>query len=157
MNVNNAKRNKRAGHDWERFIIDVLKERNLYPNAITTRQGSRQLDGSGIDIMNSNEVIDGIMDDTIQAKAYSTCVPYPALLERLYLSGRKNPVVFHRHATRDEGGNKFLARGLYAISYMDVYVDGMAARQAINKIRSSAEIDAGAKAIIEDILKSFHI
>lgn len=138
----NGKRNRGVGKDWERTIVLRLKERKIYPHAISTRQGSRELDAMGIDLMNSNEFVNGVMNDTIQAKSYSCAVSYISLLEKIKASGRLHPVIFHKYTTRTKdpkqiasgGGETFVPRAIFAISYIDTYVEGMAARKAVERI-----------------------
>lgn len=135
-----GKRNVRAGKDWEREIINVLKDRGIYPHAVSTRSESHSLDGAGIDLMNHDEYKHGVMDDTIQAKSAVKSIAYPGLLDRIRQSGRPHPVVFHRQTSRSVSdkakGTIQVTRDKFAISYMDSYLEGMAARAAIKRIRA---------------------
>ena len=141
-----SNRNREAGHEWERFVVRTLKEKNIYPLAITTRQGSQDLDRLGIDVMNENEYKNLVMDDTIQCKLSTSPISYPLLMERIHDAGRPHPVIFHKHATRSvvaEAKGTFVPRAYYAISYLESYLLGMAARKAIERIKKlplSAEV-----------------
>ena len=44
-----ANRNRTAGHNYERQIAQELRERGF--NAITSREGNRQLDSLGVDLV----------------------------------------------------------------------------------------------------------
>lgn len=128
----NGRRNRNAGKAWELEIIKILKEFELYPHACSTRSESRTLDGCGIDVMNRNEGVNGLMQDSIQAKTEARTVPYPKLLDRIRQAGRSHPVVFHKQTSRS--GTKFMERDRFAISYMDTYLQGMIARKILMEL-----------------------
>ena len=113
----------------------MLRDRKLYPEAITTRQGSHDIDAMGIDIMNRDEINNGVMADTISAKNYCKSLNYSVLLSRLEESGRPSPVVFHKQTSRALTGTRFLPKGSYAITDLENYLELMACRKAISEIR----------------------
>lgn len=129
----NGKRNKNAGKNWELEIIGILKNTQLYPHAVSTRSESRSLDGYGIDIMNRNEGLVGIMQDSIQAKTETRMVQYAKLLDRIRQAGRPNPVIFHRQTSRSKGG-RFMARDHFAICYLEEYVKLLRCRKALTDL-----------------------
>jgi hypothetical protein len=137
MAKTNGRRNRNVGKAWELQIINILRKRGLYPHCVSTRSESRSLDGCGIDVMNKQEGLNGIMLDSIQAKSESKTVPYPKLLDRIRGSQRPNPVVFHRQTAKS--GSRFMVRDRFAICYMDDYIELMAARIAIRKLRIAME------------------
>lgn len=131
----NGRRNRSAGHDWEKEVAAMLRDRKLYPHAITTRQGSHDIDALGIDLMNRDEANNGVMDDTISAKNYAKSLNYSELLERLNNSGRPHPVVFHKQTRRSMAGTNFLPKGTYAITDLANQLELMACRKAIAEIK----------------------
>ena len=50
-----SNRNRTAGHDWERKVINDLKEIG-YSEAVSSRQASREADNAGIDICNTGNI-----------------------------------------------------------------------------------------------------
>lgn len=128
--------NRTAGHGWECEIVHILKARGMYPHAVTTRAESCSLDGQGVDIMNCRELEHGQMNDTIQAKSAVKSVPYPALLDRIRGTGRAHPVIFHKQTERVGKAERFNSRDFFAISYLDSYLEGMAARTAIVRLKA---------------------
>lgn len=140
MEKSKGRNNRTAGHNWERDIVTMLLDRSLYPHAVTARAESCSLDGEGVDIMNRQEAKNGVMDDTIQAKCYMKSLAYPTLLSRIRETGRPHPVIFHKQVGRSESkrstGKLLITRDTFAISYLDSYVEGIAARQAITRIRA---------------------
>lgn len=132
--MTNGKRNRAAGHDWEKEVVALFRDRGIYPKAITTRQGSRALDALGIDAMNDSEETHGIMDDTVQCKNVSGGVNYHALIQDLIASGRPHPVVFHKRTSRRE--QNMVVQGHYCTSTLDTYVHLMACKQAIKRMKA---------------------
>jgi len=154
----NGRRNRSAGHDWEREVVQLLKDRNLYPHAITTRVGSKHLDDEGIDIMNEDETRRGVMDDSISAKNYARALNYAALLDRIQESGRPHPVIFHKQTKRALTGTRFLHRGSYAITDLENYLELMACRRFVRNVRLLCEravsLDTSK---LEDLLEEYGI
>lgn len=141
----NGRRNRSAGHDWEKEVAAMLRDRKLYPEAITTRQGSHDVDALGIDLMNRNEAANGIMDDSISAKNYCKSVNYSELLTRLNASGRPHPVVFHKQTSRALTSTRFLPKGTYAITDLENYLELMAYKQAMKCVmKVGRRVDADA-------------
>jgi len=149
----NGRRNRSAGHDWEREIAILLKDRKLYPDVTTTRNNSHVLDDQGIDFMNRDESKQGVMDDTISAKSYSRALNYAVLLERLEESGRPHPVIFHKQTKRAMTGTRFLHRGSYAITDIENYLELMACRKLVVGLRQKAKI-LGRSVSAEEISKA---
>lgn len=149
----NGRRNRSAGKQWERDIIKRLKERGIYPHACSTRSESRNLDGCGIDVMNKNEVIVGMMNDSIQAKSEARQVTYPKHLSRIRAASRPHPVVFHRQTAKS--GTRFMVRDEFAICYVDTYIELMACRELIIRLKKLLpNVDVVAqKAIQQELAK----
>jgi hypothetical protein len=133
MATTNGKRNRHAGHAWEREIIRKLKSRNLYPHCVSTRSESRNLDNCGIDVMNRDELANGMMHDSIQAKSVSGTVKYSDLLACIKQAKRPNPVIFHRLTSKSS--SRFMVDGKFAITYLDTYIELIAARQMVSRLK----------------------
>lgn len=122
-------RNRTAGNGWERECVNILKERGIYPEAMTTRFGNRSRDHQDkIDIMNNNEHTVGIMTDSIQAKNTVDSVNYAKLLESMGNIPGTRKVIFHKRTRK--AGTKFLEVGRYALMNLSDYVDLLAAWKA---------------------------
>lgn len=139
----NGRRNKSAGHDWEQEIARILREKKLYPHVITSRQGNRSVDAMGIDFVNREEHINGVMEDTISAKSYARSLNYSELLDRLRDCGRPHPVIFHKQTRRSLKGNRFHERGMYAITDMDTYLHLMACKRVVQGLVSKLKVNNG--------------
>lgn len=134
VRIARAKRARSAGHGWEKDTARTLRDRHIYPEVITTRQGSRFLDGLGIDLMNRDEGTQGIMIDTISCKTTIAGINYHELLTDLEKSGRPGRVVFHRRTYKAD--KKIMVKGHYCTTDLDNYLELMACRQAIKRIMS---------------------
>lgn len=130
--MTNGKRNRSAGHGWETEVVRILRDRKIYPKAITTRNGSRVLDALGIDAMNEGEETHGIMDDTVQCKNTIGGVNYHELISGMQKAGRPHPVVFHKRTSRREAN--VVLKGHYCTTTMATYLELMAYKQAIKRI-----------------------
>lgn len=107
-----GKRNKRAGHDYERDEVNAHKK--FFPHLVSTRLANRARDGQGIDICTLDESVHGRFPFDIQCKSVSnTTVCYPELLERIP-DGRIK-VVLHQRTGRAPGKTIFRVKGRYAI------------------------------------------
>ena len=107
----NGKRNRTAGHRWERKIVSYLKLIG-YIFAVTTRSESRSRDDKKIDIMNYDEATNGRLPFNIQCKSTTVSVPYGKILTEMPDEGLIN-VIFHEQ-TRNVNG-RFMCIGEYAI------------------------------------------
>jgi hypothetical protein len=108
MAKHSGKRNRTAGHNFERQIIKELKA--LWPQrfgeAKSTRSESKNLDDKGVDIMDA-------FGYYFQCK--NTCLTpnYEELLERMPQAGPIVNVVMHKKTKKC--GTKFMPVGEYAI------------------------------------------
>ena len=120
----NGRRNKNAGHSWERQVVDMLKEIG-FPNAVTTRSESRGRDAQKIDVMNKDEGKNGRLPYNIQAKTLSKPTAYPKLLSELPQDGSEINVVFHKQTQKDPKTGRFMPRGTYAITNLKDFIQMM--------------------------------
>ncbi len=79
MEPKKKNRNRQAGHKWECQVAKDLREHG-YPHAVTARSSNRARDAEKVDIVNSNEFVNGRMMDDVQAKSTGS-IPWQLLLE----------------------------------------------------------------------------
>lgn len=120
-----GKRNRAAGHNWEREVVLLLKAIGFI-NVATSRSQSRARDDKKIDIMNSDEDSHGRLPYNIQCKSESKSVAYPKILSQIPKDGRIN-VVFHKQTKRS--GTKFLTQDMYAVLYLQDFLNMMSDTQ----------------------------
>lgn len=118
----NGKRNRGAGHGFERIVAGLVRKAG-YPNAITTREGDRSKDAAGIDIMNRDQAKNGKLPYSIQAKCTTCPVSYHGMLSGMPQDETIN-VVFHRYTKLQKDG-RFHPQGQYAILNMDKFIQLM--------------------------------
>jgi hypothetical protein len=111
-----ASRNRSAGNGWERELAELFREVG-FSDVITTRLGSRELDGKKIDLMNSNSSKEGRLPYNVQAKNYARSLQYGALLDELPKEEGIMNVVLHKQTVKKNG--RFMPRGKYAIMNLE--------------------------------------
>lgn len=121
MEKTNGKRNKSAGSNFEREVVNKLKTIG-FPNVGTTRNNSRSRDAQKIDVMNVDEGKFGRLRYNIQCKTLSKPAPYGKLLDELPQDGEEINIVIHKQTKKSESG-RFMARGTYAIMMVDDFYD----------------------------------
>ena len=82
-----AKRNRRAGHNYERELAIRLRE--IFPLAATARNESRSRDAAGVDLVNTGPL-------NIQAKAWAAAPSYHTLLKDMPDEPGQHNTVFHK-------------------------------------------------------------
>lgn len=113
----NGKRNRSAGHKWERKCVHEFI-RIGFPHVVTSRSENRSRDAAKIDLVNKDELVNGVLPYSIQCKTLSTAAPYPKLLSEMGDIAGAIKVVLHKQTKKSEGG-KFVESGRYACLYMD--------------------------------------
>lgn len=117
-----ANRNRTAGHNWERIIVNLLNSFKAVPEVGTARELSQYYDNKKIDIV--TRIIQE-MDEfglAIQAKNTTAKAAYPKLLDEIKTSLKELkleealPVIFHNQTKKV--GNRFMPRGQYACLYL---------------------------------------
>ena len=116
MSKKSGKRNREAGHNWERVCAAILKK--FFPFIVTSRSESRSRDNYKIDLMNRDEYANGVLDFEFQCKNYSKLLRYDQVLNEMPGKGMK--VVLHKHTERRK--NRFYEIGRYAIMEMDDFI-----------------------------------
>jgi Holliday junction resolvase len=109
-----ANRNRTAGHNYERQVVNEFKEMG-FDTTVTARAESRNLDNLGIDVFDTDE----LMPHDIQCKVSKgfTSKQIRELLDR----GRdKKPlVILHKHV--EKSGVKFMPKGEYVYIKKETY------------------------------------
>lgn len=116
-----GKRNRTAGHKWERDCAKILREAG-FPHVVTSRSSNRKRDADKIDLVNEDELENGVLPYSIQCKTLVTTTPYPKLLSEMKeLEGTKK-VILHKQTKKSKSG-KFVESGRYAIMHMDDFIE----------------------------------
>lgn len=108
----NGKRNRSAGHAWERRLAEIFKDLG-YEHVVTTRSESRARDNSKIDLMNKDERYNGQFPFNVQAKNKVGNLRYAELLAELPKEEGIINVVLHKKTQKV--GTRFLPAGHYAV------------------------------------------
>lgn len=107
-----ASRNRTAGHNWEREVIQDFKDIG-FTNAVSTRYGSKLLDDSGIDIMNVGTF-------SVQCKNEARKIDYPKVLDHIQAVDTIK-VICHKLTKKSPKG-KFVTQGKYVILSYDSFI-----------------------------------
>ncbi len=125
----NGKRNKQAGHSWEREIVKRINELGF--SVGTTRNLSRARDAQKVDIMGTNERVDGYFPANIQAKNEARVTKFQVHLAEMPVEPNIQNVVAFKQTTKT--GSKFMKQGEYAIMYFDSFLYYLK-QERLNKI-----------------------
>ena len=115
-----GKRNRTAGHKWERTCAKLLVNTG-YPHVVTSRSENRKRDADKIDLMNTDEHENGLLPYSVQCKTLSTTAPYPKLLDEMKDLEGATKVVFHQQTKKSDKG-RFMESGRYACLYLDDFI-----------------------------------
>lgn len=110
--MTNGRRNRRAGHTWERQLAEMFRELG-YPHVVTTRSESRSRDAQKIDLMNRNELSNGRFPFNVQAKTTTNHVKYAKLLAEMPATPGVMNIVLHKQT--EKVGTRFQPLDTYAI------------------------------------------
>jgi hypothetical protein len=112
-----ANRNKIAGSNYEREIVNRLKSTKFFPNVATSRLVSRLRDNQKIDICNCDEDASGRLQYNFQTKTYQNQPNYADVLAEVpTIEGIIN-VFLHKKTVKKEvanGKKRFFTVGNYA-------------------------------------------
>ncbi len=126
-----GKRNRIAGHNWERECVKLLIKVG-FPHVVTSRSESKKRDADKIDLMNTDEHENGLLRYSVQCKTLSNAAPYPKLLSEIKSLKGALKVIFHKQTKKSEKG-KFVETGRYAILYMDDFLDLIKENEALKE------------------------
>lgn len=112
-------RNRTAGHNWERYCLNVLKVIPYFKNLVTSRSESKRRDDRGIDLMNQDEADNGRIIFDIQCKTTCNSINYNKLIKELGTD--RVPLVLHRKT--EKKGKVFRKEDDYAILRFDDFLE----------------------------------
>jgi hypothetical protein len=112
MSTTNGKRNRNAGHAWERECVDLFSAEG-FEELCTSRAENRHRDNEKVDITRKNEIVNGRFEYNAQCKTCTKAIPYPKLLAEMP-QGEEVNVILHKQTEKSEKG-RFITRGKYAI------------------------------------------
>lgn len=115
----NGKRNRTAGHDFERECVKKFRELG-FTHVETSRLVSRQRDVQKIDLANPDELENGRFPFNVQCKN-TTSLNYAKVLQELPITPGIKNVILHKHTKKV--GEKFLSQGKYAYMYMENFLE----------------------------------
>jgi hypothetical protein len=130
-------RNRKAGHDWERELVKMLRNTGVHPYVVTCRSTNRMRDGQGIDLCNAEESVQGRMLDDLQAKTTTKVPDFVKLLEGIKQHDtldQRMPAVLWRRTGKSSSGKLFRTQGFYAMCYLEDYLKLLQAREALKAL-----------------------
>ena len=107
----NGKRNKQAGHSWERELVSRLNILGFMVG--TTRLLSRARDNQKVDIMGVDERTNGFLPFNIQAKNETRVPKFQQILAEMPVE--KNAINVIAFNQTSKATSKFMKQGEYAI------------------------------------------
>jgi hypothetical protein len=130
MGTTNGKRNRNAGHAWERECVDILTEVG-FEGLCTSRAENRNRDNEKVDVVRKNEIVNGRFEFNVQAKTSTKAIAYPKLLAEMPV-GEETNVILHKQTEKSEKG-RFIARGRYAILELNDFIKIVGERNKLKK------------------------
>lgn len=115
----NGKRNRTAGHTYERNCAESLRLAG-FTFVVTSRAENRTRDGEKVDLCNSNELKNGRLPYNIQCKNTSVPIKYHQLLAEMPSDTGQINVVFHKQTKRI--GRNFHPVAHYAVLKQDDFI-----------------------------------
>lgn len=104
-------RNRTAGHNLERWCVNLFKTLGLFPEAVSSRSESKRRDDQKVDIMYT-----GIFN--FQCKNVATRINYVEVLSEMPVeSGRINVIIEKK--TKKSTSGRFIEEGKYAHLKLD--------------------------------------
>ena len=118
--MTNGRRNRNAGHNWERQLARMFQQVG-FPHVVTARSESKSRDDQKVDLINRDEAKHGRFPFNVQAKCTTTSLPYPKVLDEMPTDRGVINVILHKQTGKTETG-RFVPRGKYAILHMDDFM-----------------------------------
>lgn len=119
MKKTNGKRNRAAGHGYERAVVKLFQEIG-FKDVVTSRSGNRLRDKEKVDLVNSDELLHGRFPYNVQCKCTVKALAYPALLKQLPKVPGIINVILHKQTKRS--GTRFMSAQSYAILYQEDFI-----------------------------------
>jgi hypothetical protein len=117
--------NRRRGHDFERKVINDIKEKTKFKDCMSSRYASKYLDDQGVDIFG--------LPFNIQIKTLNKKPDILEILEHMPKEEKYNFAVIKR--TRKTPGGTFREKGKYVVMSYDQFF------KIINKIYEQDSTD----------------
>lgn len=114
--MSQGKRNRTAGHNWERELAEMFRK-NGFPHTVTSRSESYSRDAAKIDLINHEEVKNGQLPFSVQAKNMKGHVAYAKFLAELPKEDDKINVIMHKQTIKK--GKRFVPLEKYAIMRLE--------------------------------------
>lgn len=115
-----GKRNRVAGHNWELECVKIFKNIG-YPSVVTSRSENKKRDADKIDLMNTDEIENGLFPYSVQCKTQTITAPYPKLLSEMKNFKNAIKVILHKQTKKSDKG-KFIETGRYACLNMNDFI-----------------------------------
>lgn len=112
--MSHAKRNREAGHSFERDCVNEFKKCG-FGLVQTSRQANRQRDAEKVDLAYSDEVKHGRFPYNVQCKTTATPLSYHKVMDELPIIPGVRNVILHKRTKKQ--GTKFMTEGRYAFMY----------------------------------------
>ncbi len=109
-------RNTVVGHSYERELVTIFKEIG-FVDVATSRACNRTRDAQKIDLVNTDESVQGRLPYNVQAKCMVGAIPYQKILGEIPVTPGLINVVLHKKTEKAKTGSKFLVKEKYAFMY----------------------------------------
>lgn len=114
-----GKRNRRAGHNWERELAESFRKLG-FPHVVTSRSESRSRDDQKVDLINRDERKNGQFIFNVQAKNATKHLKYAKLLAELPTEPGIINLIAHKQTER--GSTYFVPTGKYVMLTLDDFL-----------------------------------
>jgi len=116
----NGKRNRTAGHNFERICVNAFKEAGFL-DCVSSRSSNRNRDAQKIDLVNQDEIKSGRLPWAVQCKnVVGHKLKYAALLAEMPKEPGIIKVVLHNQT--EKVNERFVTRDRFAILYMNDFM-----------------------------------
>ena len=117
------RRNTFAGEAYEKDLVDILNEIEVFPKVLSTKKLRPDLDRSKIDIYPVEEVDAKEFKYRIQAKSSTKHVNYADLLSKVGKIHESDVQVILHKKTKRVAEDRFITTGTYAILSQDNFLN----------------------------------
>ncbi len=124
-------RNRTAGHKWERDVAKLFRDMG-FSHVVTSRSENKKRDADKIDLMNTDELENGVFPWSVQCKTLNTTATYPKLLSEMKELAGAVKVVIHRQTKKSKSG-KFVETGRYACLYLNDFLNLIEENRKLHK------------------------
>ena len=111
--------NRTTGHDFERDMRKVFKQ--FFPHIVTSRSESVSRDADKVDLMNKNELENGVLPFSIQCKSSVNSINYHKVLGEMRPPKNTIPLIIHEY-TEVINVNR-ITKGKYVILSLENFIN----------------------------------